>query len=265
MKMDSSDDGLKASTGQTLVLVDQHAADERIQVESLLADLCAHLADHACSGYKSQLGYSSRVAFMMLEQPVQFTVASQELAHFKTFAAQFAAWGILYDVLAPTAVSDRPSTTGKSQYLLSITTLPPVVSERCKADPQLLISFLRAAIWKYAESPHQQMPSSTPHDESVGWVRKLAMCPPGLIDLINSRACRSAIMFNDELSLERCKELVQKLSRCVFPFMCAHGRPSMVPIGNLGTIGHATSGLGLGLSDSSAGSDFVQAWKSWRQ
>ena len=41
-------------------------------------------------------------------------------------------------------------------------------------------------------------------------------------------------MFNDELSLEECGSLVLRLADCAFPFQCAHGRPSMVPIVNLG-------------------------------
>ena len=49
--------------------------------------------------------------------------------------------------------------------------------------------------------------------------------------MVNSRACRSAIMFNDVLSIREREDLMAKLSKCAFPFMCAHGRVSMVPIG----------------------------------
>lgn len=37
-------------------------------------------------------------------------------------------------------------------------------------------------------------------------------------------------MFNDELSVAHCRDLVQQLSQCTFPFQCAHGRPSIVPL-----------------------------------
>lgn len=37
-------------------------------------------------------------------------------------------------------------------------------------------------------------------------------------------------MFNDELSVDQCRDLVQQLSQCTFPFQCAHGRPSIVPL-----------------------------------
>ena len=37
-------------------------------------------------------------------------------------------------------------------------------------------------------------------------------------------------MFNDVLSREKCQRLVEEVAETVFPFMCAHGRNSMVPL-----------------------------------
>lgn len=39
-----------------------------------------------------------------------------------------------------------------------------------------------------------------------------------------------AIMFGDHLTLDQCERLVHQLGKTRFPFMCAHGRPSMVPL-----------------------------------
>ena len=44
------------------------------------------------------------------------------------------------------------------------------------------------------------------------WQRVLRWCPRELVDLVNSKACRGAIMFNDALSLERCERLVRELA-----------------------------------------------------
>lgn len=41
-------------------------------------------------------------------------------------------------------------------------------------------------------------------------------------------------MFNDILDASECKALVQRLSQCAFPFQCAHGRPSLAPVLDLG-------------------------------
>jgi hypothetical protein len=43
-------------------------------------------------------------------------------------------------------------------------------------------------------------------------------------------------MFNDELSNEQCKALILRLAECAFPFQCAHGRPSMIPLLNLDSL-----------------------------
>lgn len=48
--------------------------------------------------------------------------------------------------------------------------------------------------------------------------------------VLASRACRYAIMFGEELSLGRSKELVYSLAKCDLSFVCAHGRPSVVPL-----------------------------------
>ncbi|KAF1946157.1 DNA mismatch repair protein [Clathrospora elynae] len=252
---------------ELLVLIDQHAADERVQVESLLRELCTPLTQkgaHSC--YQSKLGHVAHVASVLVEKPAQFTISAQEWTHLTTHAARFAAWGILYDTYKSLPCTSQSKVLGKEQYFLSVTMLPPGISERCKADPKVLISFLRSTVWKYAEDPYLlplPSPSTVAISEPTHWVRRLATCPPGLVDLINSRACRSAIMFNDELSVEECNDLVGKLAGCVFPFMCAHGRPSMVPLVDLGSVGDDAGGLD-GEVDSGDGG-FVRAWKTWKR
>jgi len=52
-------------------------------------------------------------------------------------------------------------------------------------------------------------------------------------------------MFNDVLTVEECRDLLRRLAACAFPFQCAHGRPSMVPLVDLGAGGDAID-LGVG-------------------
>ena len=256
---------LEDTRPRLLVLIDQHAADERVQVESLLSQLCSPSPGEG--GYRSKLGYQAQVASVILDKPTQFAISPQERTHFTTHAARFAAWGVLYDIV-PTAISaSLSSTADKEKYVLSVTALPTGISERCKADPKVLISFLRSTVWKYSEDPHLPpllAPSSSSLNDPADWVRRLATCPPGLVDLINSRACRSAIMFNDELSVDDCKALVRNLADCIFPFMCAHGRPSMVPLVDLGGLGDVAGGLG-GRDEAKKEVGFVDAWKKWKK
>ena len=259
----SGDSEVRSNT-EVLVLIDQHAADERIGVESLLADLCNPTNNGTHSGYRSKLGFSSPVASVNFEKPLQFMISPQESDYFRLYAASFAAWGILYDISSSASLTGKPLVTERSAIKLSVTTLPRGIAERCRADPQVLMSFLRSAVWKYVDSPPPA--PVAPHDYQTNWVKKIATCPPGLIDMINSRACRSAIMFNDNLSLQECKTLVGKLADCVFPFMCAHGRPSMVPIVDVSRIERSNYALDpCAAAEKNSAEGFVNAWKNWKR
>ncbi|CBX92283.1 similar to DNA mismatch repair protein (Mlh3) [Plenodomus lingam JN3] len=212
VKMKSSPAAVAPNTQATelLVLIDQHAADERIQVEDLLRGLCTPANNQTPSaGYQSKLGHKSHVTCTHLEKPVQYTISQMERTYFTTYASRFATWGILFDLPDNTAPSASLPNKAKLPCLLSVTTLPPAIAERCKSDPKLLITLLRSTVWKYVEDGHvpdlTPMPSSSSSsstmDPKTQWPRHLSTCPPGLIDMLNSRACRSAIMFNDELSV----------------------------------------------------------------
>lgn len=48
--------------------------------------------------------------------------------------------------------------------------------------------------------------------------------PTPIHSILNSKACRSAIMFGDNLTLEQAEILIQDLSKTKFPFQCAHGK-----------------------------------------
>ncbi len=78
--------------------------------------------------------------------------------------------------------------------------------------------------------------------------------------MLNSRACRSAIMFNDVLSVAQCEDLLADLTRCSFPFMCAHGRVSMVPLVRLGG-----DGPGWFLEPTSVSRSFTDAFRAWKE
>lgn len=282
------EDGVQSQ--QFLVLIDQHAADERIRVEGLLADLCRG-PNPETSTVATAVHPQSAIATIILPQPITFTVRHSEHSLFTAYAYHFAEWGILYG-LAPRAERENPRKVQPKGFQLTVTALPEAIAERCRADSKILIGLLRTEAWKCKDaglgpklsadhslsshSPSTKMTCGESGDEQEqlppDWLRRVRNCPQGILDMINSRACRSAIMFNDALTGEECKLLLGKLARCAFPFQCAHGRPSMVPLVRVGQ----GEGDGLGIARRlfkgreeegrrEIEKEFRGAWKTWME
>jgi DNA mismatch repair protein MLH3 len=253
-----------ADTGaRTLVLVDQHAASERVILESLLSDLCAPIDEISpIASFRTNLHYTSAVDTVPLELALIFEVTPAESDLLRTHAPLFARFGILYDL--------RAEIGGKSHHTLAARALPPAIAERCKLFPKLLIDLLRSEIWSRVDSGKKApaVRSDVPSGEQ-GWIESIGSCPKALLDMVNSRACRSAVMFNDVLSILECEQLMAKLAKCAFPFMCAHGRVSMVPIGIVGGDGdsvfddrHGKMGLSKVVVDQRPFSEAFKGWKA---
>jgi DNA mismatch repair protein MLH3 len=78
--------------------------------------------------------------------------------------------------------------------------------------------------------------------------------PPGVGRVLRSRACRSAIMFNDPLLEQECASLVDALAATALPFCCAHGRPTTAPLVDMRVLPRALRAHG-----SEAAADIVLA------
>ncbi|KAJ9376401.1 hypothetical protein DTO063F5_8833 [Paecilomyces variotii] len=273
-------------SGSVLAIVDQHAADERCRIEKLFEEI---FLPPALTG---GIGQHVEVHTTELLPPIEFETSAVEFRLFRKYSEFFTSWGCHYEL------SKVPETKGGK---VSLTALPTGIVERCRMESTLAIDMLRGEIWKReetgknipgiitrtssAEQLRQQKDAISPpsdQDETLAdekssfWVGHIADCPQGIIDLLNSRACRSAIMFNDPLTLGECRNLVSRLSRCAFPFQCAHGRPTMIPIMDLGlqnTTEDEPGSTNPGSDnfrakensiDSIEGLGFADAFKAWR-
>ncbi|KAI0555800.1 hypothetical protein F4679DRAFT_519911 [Xylaria curta] len=240
------------STASLLILIDQHAADERCRVESLMKDYFVDMDDILRSQAAPMTGNSVACA-ELLERPLKFDISVRDAAQLEGALAHFSHWGIHYRIL-------QVGTVGHRQ--VEVMQLPPSIIERCRLEPRLLIELLRKEAWKtddhhsrdatVTEPSNQDSEAATPH-----WITKFHGCPKGILDMINSRACRSSIMFNDPLTQEECANLLKQLADCAFPFQCAHGRPSMVPLVDLGDSTAYTS------HERKPTDSFKKAFKTW--
>ncbi|KAI8373269.1 hypothetical protein BD560DRAFT_446317 [Blakeslea trispora] len=202
---------VKLLKNNSILMIDQHAADERVKLEKLLQ------ADVSWQAITLEPGI-----FIQLDSLAEYQIVTSErnLNCLKM-------WGIYVTDAANNIMASRSrffssteNSTG-SNFSIYVTQMPKIMLDRCMADHMLL----REVICNHAYWMMEQ------RDEAV----LLKTCPKGIMEILKSRACRSAIMFNDQLGLEQCQLLIDELSKCNFPFQCAHGRPSVVPI-NLGNI-----------------------------
>lgn len=207
--------------GGMLVLIDQHAADERVRIETLWEEFFKPLS------MGTTIPIASSVATKLLDKPITFEISLKETRVLHKHKEHFTRWGIIFD-LPPNITQSETAFKSTTMQRLAVRSLPPGIIERCKLDPRLLIDIIRTEAWKI----HDEGGNS--HLATEGdWLERIQACPQGIIDMLNSRACRSAIMFNDKLSKEQCKLLISRLAKCRFPFQCAHGRPSLVPLVDL--------------------------------
>jgi DNA mismatch repair protein MLH3 len=184
-----------ADSKEMLVIVDQHAADERCRIEELFKELCTETNVNTLKPDGSLMIPGALT--IGLEKPLSFSVSFRETELLQNHMPHFARWGILYDL------SKSNDNRGQRQLQeVVVRGLPPGIIERCKIDPKLLIDLLRSEAWKCAGkgvrqddwlkySMNQDSETNGERDVKHSWARTIHDCPQGILDLLNSRACRS--------------------------------------------------------------------------
>lgn len=179
-----------------LVLVDQHAADERCRVEGLMKSYFKPVKDT----YGLQVWESVTED---LPKAVRFDLSAHDKDILGRFKQYFAYWGICYDieVTMPVKTGGKSQTSKRSQNTkvsVTVRSLPPAILERCRTDPRLLAELIRKEAWRLHDEGvplHQPVPKPVSKNETgcevPVWVSLFHGCPPGIVNLINSRSCRS--------------------------------------------------------------------------
>lgn len=169
-----------SGTSSTLILIDQHAADERIQLEKEIK------------------------RFLVSEENILHELDSPRSIKVTTPLPldQLVRWGVKYRIINAEQVQ--------------VTHLPAIAMSKVD-DSEFLMSLL-------TEPPTNLLTEGN-----------MLKCPPALSSLIITKSCHNAIRFDHTLSLDDCRYMIQELAYCAFPFQCAHGRPSLVPLIHVGS------------------------------
>lgn len=172
-----------------LIMIDQHAADERCGVEDLMCE------------YFWSPGEGRTVArSQIVSQPLRFDLSQQEGALMARYQRHLEHWGVRYEVFShQDHKSSRQGTVSKTATV-EIQSLPPSILERCRLEPRLLIDLLRKEIWKLHDNPGLCASGSSDGaltgqgvHGNADWVARFHGCPDGILEMINSRACRSML------------------------------------------------------------------------
>ncbi|XP_027770217.1 DNA mismatch repair protein MLH3 isoform X1 [Solanum pennellii] len=192
--------------GTTLAIIDQHAADERIRLEEL--------REKVLSGQKRTTTYLDS------EQELVMPEIGYQLLH--NYADQIQNWGWICNIHSEASKSFTRNLNliHKQQTSVRLLAVPCILGVNL-TDVDLL-EFL------------QQLADT---DGS-------SIVPPSVNRILNNKACRSAIMFGDALLPSECSLIVEELKQTSLCFQCAHGRPTTVPLVNLGSLHEQIAKLG---------------------
>lgn len=121
----------QTSTSPALVLIDQHAADERIRVECFLKELCLGFLHYRDEGSSTEKGITQRE----LQPPRPVLLARHEASLIKAslgIQRAFHNWGLRFADLSKVANvnSDDVFANGSGYEQLLVRSVPEVVSEK---------------------------------------------------------------------------------------------------------------------------------------
>lgn len=205
LKEDKQGTITRSEPSSVLILIDQHAADERCRVEALMKDYFKPAI------YKDGSQFC-RAVTEVLPNPVQFELSALDEDVLRRFQQYFGYWGICYDieVLVQTGHGHKGHLKRESRRTkakASVRSLPPAILERCRTEPRLLVELLRKEAWRLND---EAMTISQPRiipvsEEAVDsdvpvWVSLFHGCPQGIVELINSRSCRSTSTTLNDIS-----------------------------------------------------------------
>ncbi|XP_019712949.1 DNA mismatch repair protein Mlh3 isoform X1 [Hippocampus comes] len=187
--------------GNLLVLLDQHAAHERVRLENLIAD--SFEEDPNAPGER-------RLCSSTILPPLHICVTEEEQRLLRSCQIHLRSLGL---EVTFTPRQDDQVLVGKVPVCL----VEKENNELRRKRP----SIIKRVVEDYLQELIELL-------RSTGTVK--GSLPLTVLKVLASLACHGAIKFNDSLNQDECHSLVASLSSCQLPFQCAHGRPSIAPL-----------------------------------
>lgn len=200
--------------GPRLVAVDQHAADERVRLDTLTRKWRAE------RGEKGDLLRAAEP----LESPLELALGPEERELARRYRGHLAGWG--FTVEEDTRGVGQHSSTGAAGGACADGAIPASAGGEKSSSRFLLTSCPRV----------EGTPLSA--GDCVAFLRALGETlgnadPPALLRELQRAACRGAVMFGDTLGAREGAALLRRLACADLPFQCAHGRPTLAPLADL--------------------------------
>ena len=197
-------------SGQLILIVDQHAADERVKLEQMLyGNIHGDTKKTTPSGATNGIN-NATITSISGTQAVKETMSLTEsdLYTLTTKEEIFTDWKFIFSHSNSLQGTD---TTEDQMITVTLTQVPIIYGEALTA--QDFLEFLHSLT-----------------EQSKFMAPRSMLQPPCVKRIAASKACRTAIVFGDVLNRTECQNIMSNLSKTALPFQCAHGRPSAVPL-----------------------------------
>ncbi|XP_047049476.1 DNA mismatch repair protein MLH3-like [Lolium rigidum] len=194
-------------SGKLLLLVDQHAADERIRLEELRSKV---LSDE-----------DRGITYLDSEEDMALPETGYQL--FQKYSEQIQKWGWIINNSSISSQSFKKNMNilRRQARAVTLAAVPSILGVDLTGKD--LMDFI------------QQLDET---DGSSG-------IPPAVLRILNFKACRGAIMFGDPLLPSECCLIIEELKATSLCFQCAHGRPTTVPVVNVASLHDELARLGM--------------------
>ncbi|XP_042378547.1 DNA mismatch repair protein MLH3-like isoform X6 [Zingiber officinale] len=181
-----------------LMVIDQHAADERIRLEELRRKVLS--------------GEGREITYLDSEEELVLPEMGFQLLH--KYAEKIKAWGWIFNSQSqlPELFQKNLNHFKRNQGGVTLVAVPCILG----------INLTIKDLLEYIEQLVETDGSSS--------------LPPSVLRILNSKACRGAIMFGDSLLPSECSLIVEELKATSLCFQCAHGRPTMAPLLNISAL-----------------------------